>query len=87
MLQCGVAFVPGRDRIAGTPLVRSRIMASRCTLAITDAAAYGDAERIAVEELGLGTGMVETHGVDDQVVRRDAEAEHRASSIAMRVAW
>ena len=36
----------------------------------------GEGERVAVEEAGLRAGMVETHGVDEQVVGREGAAVH-----------
>ena len=86
MLGRGVALVRG-EAVAGVDGVELAHQAVAVDLGDDGGGGDGERERVAVEEACLRAGMVEAHGVDEEVVGREGEATATAASMAMRVAW
>ena len=72
MLRGGVSLVRG-EAVAGMRGVERREEAVAVNLGDDGGGGDGERERVAVDEAGLGAGVVELHGVDEEVVGGDGE--------------
>src|ERR1019366_2661194 len=76
MLGRSVTLVRG-EAVAGMDYVEFAHQAIAMHFGDHRSGGYGKGEGVTVEEAGLGTGVVETHRVDEQVIGRKREAMHR----------
>ena len=70
---CGIAFVRS-ETVLGVEHVEFAHEGVTMDLGDDRGGGDGERERVAVEDAGLGAGMIDAHGVNEQVVGCDAEA-------------